>query len=352
MGNYQTKEILMEKIKKNNTPVISARSLEAGYLLPKKQTKVILKDIHLDLYAGELLCLIGANGSGKSTLIKTLSGILKPLSGKVDIAGIDSAIYTSASLAKEISIVLTEKIETDNLSVRSLIALGRYPYTGILGKLSAEDECSIEWAVKVTGLSEFINKDIRDLSDGERQKVMIARALAQQTKLIFLDEPTAYLDMQNKYEIMALLRKLSREEGRSILLSTHDLDLALQFSDKICVLSSSGHAETGNPEDMILKGSLERIFDRGNTRFDMKSGRFVVPVLSTREIGLKGEEPLLGLTKKALEREGYGTTDSAERTIETLKVDGTYIWRILKKGLFIEFNSISALINYLRETEQ
>jgi iron complex transport system ATP-binding protein len=341
----------MERNTKNIIPVISARLIDAGYPLPKKQLKVVLKDVDLDLCPGELMCLIGSNGSGKSTLIKTLSGILEPIGGHIEIAGMNSIQYAEADLAKVISIVLTEKIDADHLSVRSLIALGRYPYTGILGKLSAEDELIVDWAVKVTGLSEFIERDIRDISDGERQKVMIARALAQQTRIIFLDEPTAYLDMQNKYEVMSLLRKLSREEGKAILLSTHDLDLALQFADKICI-TSFGHTETGTPEDLMLNGSLEKIFDQRQIRFNINSGSFFVPVITSKEIGLKGEEPLVSLTRKALEREGYGITmTDGDSVVETFTANGVYIWRVNNEGKSVELNSIASLLNYLRDTD-
>ncbi|NTV46619.1 MAG: ABC transporter ATP-binding protein, partial [Chlorobiales bacterium] len=266
-------------------------------------------------------------------------------------------------IARFMSIVLTERILVGNLSVYALVALGRYPYTGWLGKLSAEDEAIVREAIEVTGVQEFADRHVSELSDGERQKVMIARALAQDTPIILLDEPTAHLDLPNRIEIVRLLRRLSREKEKAILMSTHELDLALQAADKIWLMQqnkgnlANGYEGkstmlTGIPEDLVLSGEFEAVFRQGGFEFDRHTGSFKIHNPVYGPIGLVGNGPHAHWTKRALEREGFlVAVDDGESGIVELVEDGqTCKWIYHMKGHSSpkELNSVAELIHALR----
>ncbi|MFL5731236.1 MAG: ABC transporter ATP-binding protein [Cytophagaceae bacterium] len=321
--------------------------LDAGYQHASGKSLPVLKNLSIDLKAGELVSLIGANGSGKSTLIKTLTGIIPALSGAIEIEGSILGRIRMSELSKKISVVLTERVEAGNLSVRSLIALGRYPYTGLLGGLSAKDKEIIERSIRITSLEKLQDRFIQELSDGERQKVMIARALAQETSIIFLDEPTAYLDIQNKFEIIRLLRKLTETENKCVVLSTHDLDLALQFSDRMLLLSE-GEIISGCPEDLILQNQLDKLFPTGPIRFDKASNKFKTNNESLHKIHLRGEGIVCQLTQRALERNGYELSGNADISVEIYSQNNSYGW-IVKDGNEVKFDNIELLINYLKK---
>lgn len=269
--------------------------------------------LNLKLNQGELVCLLGPNGSGKSTLMRTMSGIQTPLAGKVELLGQPLSKLSAKEIALQLSVVLTDRMTIGNLSVYALVALGRSPYTGWMGKLSAKDEKIVQEAIEITGTAHLASAHISDLSDGERQKVMIARALAQDTQIILLDEPTAHLDLPNRIEIIRLLRKLTHEKGKSILMSTHELDLALQAADKIWLMHVVHSPEkkfksdliSGMPEELILNGRFEEAFARHGFKFDRNSGSFQIHYHTKGEIGLYGQGALALWTQRALERLGY-----------------------------------------------
>lgn len=201
--------------------LLQAENLEIGYPA-KGGRKTVADGIHFHLEGGEFICLLGPNGAGKSTLLRTLAAIQPPLSGAVRICGEDTRTLSSAKKAKSLGLVLTERVET-GLSVRELVSLGRAPYTGWLGWLSPDNKAKVDWAIEATGCKALALRKVHELSDGERQKAMIARALAQETPVILLDEPTAHLDLPNRVGIMRLLKNLAQETGKVILLSTHEL---------------------------------------------------------------------------------------------------------------------------------
>ncbi|ACF14898.1 ABC transporter-related protein [Chloroherpeton thalassium ATCC 35110] len=280
---------------------------------PGHRIRTIVKDLVLELNRGELVCLLGPNGAGKSTLMRTLSGIQMPLAGSIDISGKPISKMSSKEIALHLSIVLTERITVGNLSVYALVALGRSPYTGWMGNLSKDDEQIVREAIEITGTEPFVNAHLSDLSDGERQKVMIARALAQDTPIILLDEPTAHLDLPNRVEIIRLLRKLTQEKGKSILMSTHELDLALQAADKIWLmqekkdgaLDAKSELLAGIPEELILNGQFEKAFARDGFLFDRATGAFQIHHPTSGKIGLIGNGAPGHWTKRALERLGF-----------------------------------------------
>ena len=204
------------------------QSLSIGY-----SHKVIAADINAQIKGGELTCLIGRNGTGKSTLMRTLAGFLKPLGGTALLDGRDVSRLSPAERSHLISVVLTDRVDIDGMRVKDLVSVGRQPYTGFFGKMSSDDEEVVNKAIADVGMTDFTSRQVNSLSDGERQKVMIAKALAQQTPVILLDEPTAFLDYPSKKEMFQMLSQLCHEQGKAVLVSTHDLDIALPIADSV-----------------------------------------------------------------------------------------------------------------------
>lgn len=223
---------------------ITLSHLSVGY----KIGHTVVSDINLTLQSGQLACLIGENGVGKSTLLKTLTGFLPKLEGSLLLDGKDISEFSQRALARQISIVLTQKPDVQNLTVEEIIGLGRSPYTGFFGKLHANDQQIVDESITAVGIEKLKNRMIQTLSDGERQKVMIAKALAQQTPVIFLDEPTAFLDFSSKVETFQLLQRMAHEMGKLVLLSTHDLELAVRFSDTLLQVNGDGLRTVSNEE--------------------------------------------------------------------------------------------------------
>lgn len=255
---------------------VQLRNLTIGYLDKKQGKKCIAHHINATLYGGQLTCLLGANGAGKSTLLRTLSGFLPPLEGEALIEGKPLREYTANERARTIGIVLTERPELHHLSVRELAGMGRSPYTGFWGRLSKDDEAIVDEALRMVGMVEMATRMVDTLSDGERQKVMIAKALAQQTPVIFLDEPTAFLDYPSKVEAMLLLRRLAHETGKTIFLSTHDVELALQTADTLWLMKRANPLIIGSPRELADTGALENFFIGKDFTFDKEEMRFRV----------------------------------------------------------------------------
>ena len=230
---------------------IRIERLSIGYRT-KHGVKVVTEGISDTICSGELTCLLGENGAGKSTLLRTLSGFLPSLSGEISILGKPLRQYRERELATVIGVVLTERTNLQNMTVTELVGMGRSPYTGFWGRLSAADRAKVGEALEMVGIAAFGNRLVQTLSDGERQKVMIAKALAQETPIIFLDEPTAFLDYPSKVEVLNLLGRLSRDLGKTIFLSTHDLELALRVADRVWLMTRQGKVQTGLPENLFI----------------------------------------------------------------------------------------------------
>lgn len=254
--------------------ILSASNLSIGYLT-KKERIVIASNLNLNLKAGKLVSLVGANGIGKSTLLRTLCGIQKPISGTVYLNEKDIQSFEPLALAQNLSLVLTEKLPPSNLTVFELIALGRQPYTNWLGKLSDEDLEKVNQAIKLTQIESLKDKKHFEISDGQLQKVLIARALAQNTPLIILDEPTTHLDLLHKVSVFKLLKKLSQETNKCILFSTHDIDLAIQLSDEMIVMTENNVVQD-EPCNLISKGVFNSLFKDENIDFDATKGAFII----------------------------------------------------------------------------
>ena len=272
-----------------NNETIQLRDLSIGYQT-KHSVKTVAEGISGSIRSGELTCLLGANGVGKSTLLRTLSAFQPAIRGEIFISTNEEggtrkeiSSLSDKELSKLIGVVLTEKPDVKNMSVRELVSLGRSPYTGFWGTYTDEDLRIVDEAIEMVGITDLSRRPVHTLSDGERQKVMIAKALAQQTPVIFLDEPTAFLDYPSKVEVLQLLRRISREAGKTIFLSTHDVELALQLADTIWLMrrresgvrsqeSGGGSPVTiGSPQELAASGDLGRFIERQNIVFDKET---------------------------------------------------------------------------------
>ena len=333
---------------------IRLTGLSIGYR-GKHSVKCVADDISQAIHSGELTCLLGENGAGKSTLLRTLSGFLSPLAGEISILGRPLSSYKERELATVIGVVLTEKNNLQNMTVRELVGMGRSPYTGFWGRLSADDRRKVDDALSLVGIAALGDRMVQTLSDGERQKVMIAKALAQETPIIFLDEPTAFLDYPSKVEILHLLHRLSREMHKTIFLSTHDLELALQIADRLWLMprrpdpekrgsaggsaggsvggsaggsvggSAGGSADgsaggqevghgggrnggrsvtVGTPEDLSLDGTLDMFFRRKGVAFEKQTGLYRIEPEYRAEVRLTGDPVACEMVRKALRRNG------------------------------------------------
>lgn len=324
---------------------IQIKKLTTGYP-GKGGTKIVASDINAVINSGELTCLLGANGVGKSTLLRTLSAFQPPIDGEITIMGKSLEDYSDKQLATVIGVVLTEKCNLQNMTVEELVGMGRSPYTGFWGKLASEDKQIVDNAISLVKIEELKYRMVHTLSDGERQKVMIAKALAQETPVIFLDEPTAFLDFPSKVEIMQLLHRLSRTTNKTIFLSTHDLELALQIADKIWLMDRTAGVTIGTPEDLSIEGCLSHFFSRKGIVFDMETGLFRIDNAYNRQIRLTGHGNKYAMVRKALQRNGIlaNRNVEAEMYIETgdMKTDGYVIHSA--NAAPIKVNTIEALL--------
>lgn len=257
---------------KESHSVLETRNLKIGYRKKQQQT-VIASGIDICAKKGELIAVIGVNGVGKSTFLRTLSGIQSELEGSVLIHGEDRKLFSSEKLAAFISLVLTEQPLSKNLGVAELVALGRQPYTNWIGTLSTEDRQKVTRALQLVNIESIQHKKCYELSDGQLQKVLIARALAQDTPIMILDEPTSHLDMYHKAQVLKLLKQLSVHTGKAILFATHEINLALELCDKIILMKPDGVIE-GTPEELIQQKAFESIFPSDLIFFDSDTRSF------------------------------------------------------------------------------
>jgi len=248
---------------------ITLKEVSVGY-----DGQSVLKDISFELYSGELICLLGANGKGKSTLLKTLMGILPDLSGEILLKGKALANFSAEEKAKEMAVVLTDSLRDVAMKAKDVVATGRYPYLSWNAKLKQEDEAIIETSLSKVGALEYADRWMSDLSDGERQRVILARALAQQTDVLLLDEPTAFLDLAHTMELSVLLKKFSREEGKSIIMSTHDWATALQIADRVFWIDESSQFHILETEALKKGGKMNEMLNSPFGKWNSDKGRF------------------------------------------------------------------------------
>jgi iron complex transport system ATP-binding protein len=261
-------------LKANRHIILKTEQLSIGYKTKKAET-IITSNINFELQKGQLIGLVGANGIGKSTLLRTLIKVQPTLSGRITLNNKDLKTTSNLELAKQLSIVLTEALTSKNLSVFELVSLGRHPYTNWIGNLSDKDIEIVNTSLELVNISELKDKRCYELSDGQLQKVMIARALSQDTAIIVLDEPTTHLDMYHKAYILKLLQKLTKETGKTILFSSHEIDLAIQLCDTMIVMKEN-EVICDQPCQLISDGIFESLFPKDLIAFDSTSASFRV----------------------------------------------------------------------------
>jgi len=254
--------------------ILKTETLSIGYKSKKSQT-IVASNINIELFKGELVGLIGANGIGKSTLLRTLSKVQPDLNGTILVHNKNVAQYNSTELAKTLSLVLTEQIVSKNLSVFELVALGRQPYTNWVGNLTKNDINIVNQSINQTNIEELKHKRCFELSDGQLQKVMIARALAQDTDLIILDEPTTHLDVYHKTSILKLIQKMTKDSKKTILFSSHEIDLTIQLCDKLIIMTD-GKVLIDTPENHIKQGNFNSLFPKDLITFNKTTKTFKI----------------------------------------------------------------------------
>jgi iron complex transport system ATP-binding protein len=318
---------------------LDTRELCAGYGQSGAR-RVVAGPLDLALPRGALVCLLGPNGAGKSTLIRTLTGTQPALSGHLLVDGQRLAAMTPRERARHIGVVLTDRVQAPMMTVRGLVELGRFPHTSWQGRLTDDDMAVVDHALTVTGANPLADRLVSELSDGERQRALVARALAQQPALLVLDEVTAFLDLPARIEIVRLLRHIAREEHRAVLLSTHDLDLALRSADRLWLLSGDGSLVDGMPEAMVMSGALARTFEGRGLRFDVARGAFLLDAQHGDVARVIGNGVAAVWTRHALERWGYTAVVHEDHevvgpddaTVVTITVHGDHTWTVTRGG--------------------
>jgi iron complex transport system ATP-binding protein len=316
-------------------PIIQTNGLSIGYL-QRRNRNILFENLNLSLSAGELVCFMGPNGVGKSSLIRTVAGIQPPIAGKISIPPDQS-----------IAVVLTDKISAAQMTVYDLVSYGRYPFINWRVSLSRHDYKIIKECIQKIGIEHLSNKRLFELSDGQLQMAMIAKALAQRTSMLLLDEPTAHLDLNNRVEIMNLLRHLARSENKAILVATHELDLALQTADRIWLATQQQTIVEGIPEDLVLDGSFDRVFQLKG--FDLKTGRMAHLPYRNRFVQLSGEGHEYLWTKNALERDGYTVSNESNVKISIEHLGDVCEWHVQTDSFKRSCKNLFDLLHALKE---
>ena len=310
---------------------------------------VLIRNFSGDFRTGEFIAVIGRNGTGKSTVLKSLVRLIPLIQGKILLRGRPINHYSPSEYARIISFVSTDLPKTAGMTVFEMVALGRFPHTNWLGSLKREDHAKINTAIELTGLRDLQNKPLFRISDGERQRAMIARTLAQDTPIIILDEPTAFLDLPNKYELAGLLVKLA-SMGKTIIMSTHDTGIALRFPDKLLIINDN-LLTFGSPEDQILCGEFSRIFQSPDFHIDRLTGEIEIFQENGRKISVEGnDEVLLTWTRKALKRAGFKVSDHqpSGAHIKASSLNNSFSFQLMYNNESVEFKKIYDLITYIK----
>jgi iron complex transport system ATP-binding protein len=299
--------------------------------------------LNLALYPGQFVCLIGPNGAGKSTLLRTLAGLQAPLGGHLELNEQPMARLSQAQRARLLSIVMTQRPEVGQMRGYELVSLGRHPYSDWLGGLSPHDHRVIQWAIQTVGAEKLAPRLLDEVSDGERQKLMVARALAQETPLIIMDEPTAFLDLPRRVELMHLLRQLAHQTAKAILLSTHDLELALRTANSLWLMTAEGQVHMGGPEDMVITGALGRAFHSEGLHFDPLQGAFRLRQAAQGRVAVIGQGLAWAWTCRAIERIGLAIEGDATPEVATIQVADGPLWHF-KQQVYLSIDDlVSAL---------
>jgi iron complex transport system ATP-binding protein len=323
--------------------ILHATDLSLGYKKGNK-ANVIAEHISFSLNKGKLTCLLGPNGVGKSTLVKTIMGQIPALKNQVYLDKKPTHSFTLKDLSKKIAVVLTEKINSANLTVKQVVALGRIPHTGWLGNLSMEDQQKIETAIQSTHINYIEDRPLSEISDGQLQKVMIARALAQDGEVLILDEPTAHLDLINRFEIMHLLRDIAKKENKAVLVVTHDLDIAIDTADEFWLMQCGLPLVCGSPEDLILQSKIDLLLPNDRLHFDKSDGK-VRDLEAFQYPEIDGPEEIVKWVKLALRK---NKIPQKPISIFSQKENNTVFFEVKSGNESIKFNSIHSMTEHLR----
>ena len=283
--------------------IIQAQNLDVGY-----SRNPVVSGINIEGMRGQVICLLGPNGAGKTTILRTLSGLLAPIRGAVEVEGINIDEMKKKEIARKLSLVLTNSAELPLATVYELISMGRTPYTNLLGHLSDEDKRVIEEALETVGASSLRERFYSQLSDGEKQKVMIARALVQEPELIILDEPTSHLDIKHKIEVVRVLQKLSNERGITCILSLHDIDLALKGCQTVLLINEGRVLAQGIPEDVIYEGVIQQLYGIKGAEYNELYGSVELKGPCRNDVFVTGGGSTGTSIYRALSRKGFGIT--------------------------------------------
>lgn len=292
-------------------PSIETHNLSVGYR-SHGQKRVVLDAINLTVGPGEVVALLGANGIGKSTLLRTLARSQPALAGSVWIKGQDIAQMSQYDLARNVGVVLTERVAVGSMPAYQLVELGRYPHVNWSGLLSDTDREIVQEALVAVGAQHLAHRDLNELSDGERQRIMIARALAQRPSVLLLDEPAAFLDVSARVEMIAMLRRLAREQAVAVILSSHDLELSLRTADTIWLVDGEGHMHIGAPEDLLTDGSVAAVFSSPNIALSVDERTFKIRSHPHARAFISGATESVGMARTVLEREGFEIVPSPD----------------------------------------
>jgi cobalamin transport system ATP-binding protein len=331
-------------MKSDNSEILTIDSLRIGYN-QGRDASVLLPPLKAGARRGELIAVIGRNGIGKSTLLRTLAGLQPSLGGDIRYSGRSIRDYSKKDLAGIVGYISTEIVRVSNMRVYDLVALGRYPYTNWFGKIDEVNHGIISDAIEKTGMSALSGRFVTELSDGERQKAMIARILAQDTGIMVMDEPTAFLDIGSKFEILHLMHVLSQKNGKTIIFSTHDFNAAMSQADKIWLITDAMLLE-GAPEDLMLSGAFDHLFDSSSIRFNSENGTYSFKSDSRGELNVSGEGILFHYTKKAINRAGYSVLQSDVKPSLTVPSGSNRSWLYADGTSVHEFHSLYDFITW------
>ena len=335
-------------MKKNLKEILSLDSLKIGYVSGKNEN-ILLPPLNASANRGELIAVIGRNGIGKSTLLRTITGLQRLLDGEIFYSGKSIREFSRMELAQKVGYISTEIIKVNNMSVYDLVAMGRFPHTNWTGKIEKIDHEVILDAIEKTSMSSFSGKFISELSDGERQKAMIARILAQDTGIMVMDEPTAFLDVAGKYEIFHLMHTLSRNNNKTIIFSTHDLQMAISQSDKIWLILENKLIE-GAPEDIMLSGAFDHLFNSSTVKFNSEDGTFSSTKDTSGNIFIEGEGSKRYWTEKAINRAGFKVSKEKRIPYIIIPSESDYSWQLVTETGIHRFITVYELIASLRGT--
>jgi len=325
---------------------LSLKNLEIGFGSSESK-RILLPPLNDKAYEGELIAVIGRNGIGKSTLLRTIAGLQPVLSGDLLIYGKKIDDFSRVRLSEKVGYISTEIVKVSNLTVYDLVSQGRFPYTGWFGKIGETDNNIILESIEKTGLKEHVHRPVNQLSDGERQRAMIAMVLAQDAGIMVMDEPTAFLDIPAKFDILHIMHELASARGKTILFSTHDLGMAISQADRIWLLNGKG-MRSGSSEDLMLDGAFDSLFDASKVKFNIEDGTFRIRSREKGVVKISGTGQAKFWTEKALIRAGYRIATSGDVPVIEVMNSTSAKWIIKTDSLSMEFDSIYDLINWIR----